>query len=479
MSAAIINKPKEITPRTERAAFSKYDSKIRSKHLESSFLNLNDYERIRKNATVLSDVDIRNQRKIQEEQKQTQLEGTKNLKERMLQYDRVRTDRNNLTDIEKDAIELNKTMKEKAQKIIDENTDEAKEMNKLIMYAKVASIRDRQLEEQKMIQGEYKRHNEKLDLMMEIERLKELQLQEERERNRKEQQYAGSLVIIDQIKDRDLERMKQLEQKEKERIIMLRQVQELENEEKRNFEMKKKQGEKLAKEVIETNTRAAEIKEKKKIEEKELELKIHEYNVNKVKKEEEDIAEKKRVQEEKEREVQKLRDRQERAKDKQSELDFIRAKRAFEESERQARDKAKKELEKRKNMVDELMKANEQQKIDRELRLAEQAKIEKDGYNRIIEAQLKAQEEERRKEEERVKLRYDHNGELRRQIKVREELERQRNRELLEEGRKMKQKVKNIKENIERIKEEKLNNLKSLNMQEKYVTPLVKYKLNV
>jgi hypothetical protein len=130
-------------------------------------------------------------------------------------------------------------------------------------------------------------------------------------------------------------------------------------------------------------------------------------------------------------------------------------------------------------MVEELMKANEQQKIDRELRLAEQAKIEKGEYNRIIEAQLKSQEDERRKQETRVKMRYDHNDELRRQIKIREELESQKRRECLDEGRKMKQKVLNIKDNIEKIKEQKLATLQSLNVQEKYVTPLVKYKLNL
>jgi hypothetical protein len=130
-------------------------------------------------------------------------------------------------------------------------------------------------------------------------------------------------------------------------------------------------------------------------------------------------------------------------------------------------------------MVEELMKANEIQKIDRELRLAEQAKIEKGEYNRIIEAQLKSREEERRKQETRVKMRYDHNDELRRQIKIREELESQKRRECLDEGRKMKQKVLGIKGNIEKIKEQKLATLQSLNVQEKYVTPLVKYKLNI
>ena len=105
-----------------------------------------------------------------------------------------------------------------------------------------------------MIAEEYRRHNEKIDLMMEIERLKELQLQEEREKIRKEEQYAGSIVIIDQIKERDYERMKALDQKEKEKLIMLRQVKELENEEIRNHERKsitrikiKQKGDRLSK----------------------------------------------------------------------------------------------------------------------------------------------------------------------------------------------------------------------------------------
>ena len=65
-------------------------------------------------------------------------------------------------------------------------------------------------------------------------------------------------------------------------------------------------------------------------------------------------------------------------------------------------------------MVEELMRANEQQKAEKEIKLAEQAKVEKEEYSRIIESQLKAQEEERRKEEERQKMKYDHNEELKR-----------------------------------------------------------------
>lgn len=130
-------------------------------------------------------------------------------------------------------------------------------------------------------------------------------------------------------------------------------------------------------------------------------------------------------------------------------------------------------------MVEELMVANEQQKLEKEQRLAEQARIEREEYDKIIDAQIKNLEDERRKDEERVKMRYDHNNELRRQIKEKEEVEKQKKREHLEEGRKMKQKVLAIKNNIEKIKGEKLAQLQSLNVKEKYVAPLVKYKLNV
>ena len=59
------------------------------------------------------------------------------------------------------------------------------------------------------------------------------------------------------------------------------------------------------------------------------------------------------------------------------------------------------------------MEANEKQKFDKEYKLGEQAKQEQDEYQRIIEKQIKDLENERRKDEEKKKMRYDHNHELR------------------------------------------------------------------
>jgi hypothetical protein len=97
-------------------------------------------------------------------------------------------------------------------------------------------------------------------------------------------------------------------------------------------------------EVEHANNQAILNKEFKKIEERELENKINEYNKQKAQREAERVAEENAVRAEKEREVQKLRDMQQRAQDRQADIDALRAKRAFEEGERLAREKERKEI---------------------------------------------------------------------------------------------------------------------------------------
>ena len=81
--------------------------------------------------------------------------------------------------------------------MIDEDHDDVKHMNQMMLYSKVVTIRDKQKEEQKRLEEEWIEEQKRLDLMMEIERLKSLKMQEEREIQRKKAQKQGSLVIID------------------------------------------------------------------------------------------------------------------------------------------------------------------------------------------------------------------------------------------------------------------------------------------
>jgi ribosomal protein L4 len=67
----------------------------------------------------------------------------------------------------------------------------------MVLYSKVVSIRDKQVEENKKLEQEWIEEQKKLDLMMEIERLKVLKEEEEREAKKAVQRIKGKQVIID------------------------------------------------------------------------------------------------------------------------------------------------------------------------------------------------------------------------------------------------------------------------------------------
>lgn len=94
----------------------------------------------------------------------------------------------------------------------------------MVLYSKVVTIRDKQLEENKRLEQEWVNEQKKLDLMMEIERLKGLQAAEMKEQARVEAQRRGASVIIDQIKEREVIRMKEREAIEKEQQQMVKVI---------------------------------------------------------------------------------------------------------------------------------------------------------------------------------------------------------------------------------------------------------------
>lgn len=94
----------------------------------------------------------------------------------------------------------------------------------MVLYSKVVTIRDKQLDENKRLEEDWTNEQKRLDLMMEIERLKGLQAAEQREQARVEAQRRGAAVIIDQIKEREVARMKEREVLEKEQLQMAKQV---------------------------------------------------------------------------------------------------------------------------------------------------------------------------------------------------------------------------------------------------------------
>ena len=113
---------------------------------------------------------------------------------------------------------------------MDDDLDDVKHMNQMVLYSKVVTIRDKQLEENKRLEQEYIEEQKKLDLMMEIERLKVLKEEEEREVRKAAARKQGAQVIVDQIQERTQIRLKEQELRDKERVELLKNIERMRKE---------------------------------------------------------------------------------------------------------------------------------------------------------------------------------------------------------------------------------------------------------
>merc|ERR1711871_404161 len=103
----------------------------------------------------------------------------------------------------------------------------------------------------------------RLDEVMEHERVRAVELYEQREAQRAIDRKHGKDVIVEQIKARERERLLQQEILEQEREAMLRQLEGLKEEDLLKSEMKKEAAKKLMEEVAASNAQMIKMKELK------------------------------------------------------------------------------------------------------------------------------------------------------------------------------------------------------------------------
>ena len=175
------------------------------------------------------------------------------------------------------------------------------------------------------------------------------------------------------------------------------------------------------------------------------------------------------MKEEKEREIQRLRELQEKAADRQAEIDALRAKRAFEEGERMAREREKHEQAKRQRIQADLEKARQKQFQEKAAARAEQARVEREDYMNQIQKQKQVELQERKVEEDRKQALIDHSHKIRGQIAVNEDLKKQDRLDFLEQGRKVREKIDAEREKIKDIQQAKIKELQDAGINQKYL----------
>eukprot|EP01010_Urceolus_cornutus_P003002 NODE_400_length_1698_cov_270.086719_g319_i0.p1 GENE.NODE_400_length_1698_cov_270.086719_g319_i0~~NODE_400_length_1698_cov_270.086719_g319_i0.p1 ORF type:complete len:486 (-),score=160.84 NODE_400_length_1698_cov_270.086719_g319_i0:161-1618(-) len=356
----------------------------------------------------------------------------------------------------------------RSRRLADEESDEVKYMNKVMLYAKCVTIRDAQIEEKGAIGSEKKEEEKRLDMMMEMERLKALKMYEEREQKRIEDRRKGAAVIRAQMEEREQERLRQLELKQQEQEAMLRHIEKMKDEDRREAERKRDGSKRLMEDVALANAEQIRLKTRQRETEMEEERRITEYLREKERREQEMAEEAEKVRAEKEHEIARLRSMQERAQDKQAELDALRAKRAQESYERDWRRKEREEADRQARSNRDLALARETQTREKELTLADQAMVENEEFERIIAVQRAEDDIERERANSLKQRRNMHASELKDQISHMGEVKKRERREFVEEGRKLIKQRQEEAEKMERIRMEKLHHLEEQGVPAKY-----------
>ncbi|XP_041373036.1 cilia- and flagella-associated protein 45-like [Gigantopelta aegis] len=384
--------------------------------------------------------------------------------------DLARQKHERLTDLELEAKDKAEHLLANANAMRQEQEDEIKYLNELILNAKCHAIRDAQILEKGQIKREMTEEERRLDKMMEVDRQNAIVVQEEIERRRRDDKLFGAGKLLEQIEENEQSRLFELEKKDQENVQMQKYIEKLMEEDIADLDKKKRDQVELREELNKANDAIMRRRELVKEQEMLAEMKVLEFQKEKAEREAVYEAEQERIRIQKEKEVAHLRSLQERAQDKQAERDAIRARRAQEETEREWRLKEAAQQEKKAAVEAMLKEARTVQLQHKEHNLAVQAQRERAEFERVLRAQNELMEKEKREEETAACKRHHHADEVRAQIRQRERERILERNEFFEEGVRLDEEARLRRQKLDEVKSKKLQELRAAGIPEKYLS---------
>ena len=143
---------------------------------------------------------------------------------------------------------------DQAKTMLQEQDDEIKELNEAINNAKCHAIRDKQVDEKKEMEMSMLEEEARLDAMMEIRRLMQIEEADRKEKESHLMRLKGAEVLETQIKKNEQQRLLDAEKKDQETQAMLRYLERLQQEDYDNIIEKKEKQKELMMEVEKCNS---------------------------------------------------------------------------------------------------------------------------------------------------------------------------------------------------------------------------------
>mmetsp|Transcript_16819 Transcript_16819/g.42694 ORF Transcript_16819/g.42694 Transcript_16819/m.42694 type:complete len:510 (+) Transcript_16819:188-1717(+) len=456
-----------LRTKREKGLVSRERSDLEGKQTEV-VLSRRQLDAMKARSIIISQREREEKKREEAEERKVKFAKAQARKERMMQLEAERKSKTILTAEEEEDVARGNATLARAEDMRIESLDQVKNMRRKMMYAQCAKIRESQILDKQLREKEEKACEERLDLQMEIDRLKDLQKYEGIKKGREVRQREDASEIRAQIKERERQRIveEELLQQEGEQMkLMIRRQAEQEREKRRKHQIESK---KLLEEVLAANDEAVTEKARRAEEEKEEDERILRWQEEKLRKEEEHEAEKLAIKAAKDKEFFEVASQMKRSMDTRSEQDALRAKRHQQEQERKQRAAERAQKDRQRKQLDELAVAREEQQRRKIESLKRLALDDKNEWLKISRenAEIQARADELGRKQQEANMR--HQRELRDQMHKREQEAAVRKQERRDEGERIKRENERFLRMVENKKAEILKEMENGQIPEKF-----------
>ncbi|CAN9514666.1 unnamed protein product [Ophioblennius macclurei] len=379
-----------------------------------------------------------------------------------------------MTGLELEERNRAKLLVEKANALQLEQDDQIKQLNQAILEVQCQATRDVQIQDKRLNQEKMAEEERSLDAMMEVERLRGLEVERQMDEMRKQQRYKGLQQIQEQIQQRRVQRQEEEELKNQERQRFREKQEQMLQDDLRKMEKKREEQKILQEEIECINAETMQAKQHRKEQEELADQRDLDYNRRKMQREAEHEEEQKRLKVEKELELARLRAQQKRATDTKAEMDDLRARRNQEAKDREWR-RNEKEQAVRKARDKAMLEASRLEQVRiKEMCLSREAGREQAEFERVLRAQKQTILKNKQEEEKQHQKAQRHMQVIQQQIQEHRVLAAETHREMLNEAARKKEEARLKQQHLDAVKEQRLNSLRATGLPEKYCKHLEK-----
>lgn len=441
---------------------------------QTAYISRSELQRIKNSTVIKQQSDIDQERADKEARKGRQHKKAQDRKERMRQKAARAKKRAQKSDVELEREAAKQVILNAAADKRDEDNDAVKLLNTLGARAAAFTVREQQLAERETRVLRERDYDIRMEKVMEIQRIKDIEKREIAEKKKRQARYADKEILCKQIEAREQVRLRKVKEVELEGEAMLRQIQKNVAAEKKRQIEKNELAKKKRVEIAQEN--AIQIERKKMLVQREVDAdeRVVEYQNMKARelaKQEADEAERKHAAE---MLCAKLRSQQQKAMDNRSEMDELRAKRYQEDADRKQRARELSEEEHKAETLRLMQDAREAQLRMRQHQVEQETEAQKREYQDTIQQAWRSADREEKERNARNIAKKEHQSKLLEQIAVKTRCRAKVQVYKKREGAALKKEFQMELAKLEHTRQEIINSYKSQGIKDKYLSELTK-----